>query len=263
MQRTGYISPYFGIHFTQYSTQSFSSNLNSFSGWIIIFYKIKCPFADSHARMLHVVNTIGQRDKNERNTIGSSVSCAITRITRNRRVYTDSSVEGRQAKTVTLCERQRAQADTPLFSLTFLSSRTLEAETRKKKRENTVARTFYIRGHALERRIVTGVQRGRNFDGVFSLKQLSIGFPLEEALPSALPRQYLDPVCFSFWGLSGRWMGKRGGYFPNGYSSVKKRSMWRKMYSIIYTRCTSIGKIYKICITCVVCNILYEILSMH
>lgn len=105
---------------------------------------------------------------------------AITRITRTHG-FLRRFVEARQAKTVTLCGRQRARR-------TLFLSRTLETRTgqrHRRKRGKTVAWTFYIRGHALERRIVTGAQRGCNFDDAFSLKQLSIGFPLEPSLPPA------------------------------------------------------------------------------
>lgn len=134
---------------------------------------------------------------------------AITRITRTHG-FLRRFVEARQAKTVTLCGRQRARR-------TLFLSRTLETRTgrrHRRKRGKTVAWTFYIRGHALQRRIVTGAQRGCNFDDAFSLKQLSIGFPLE---PPSLPPASTMPETGSAFRSKVKWPmnGKREGRFPN------------------------------------------------
>lgn len=67
------------------------------------------------------------------------------------------SKKGSYSKTVTSCRQCKGDAS----RLVLEHSREKDtSETAKKKREN---RTFYIRGHALERFIVTSSQRGVQF----------------------------------------------------------------------------------------------------
>ena len=156
---------------------------------------------------------VTRNEENERNTRRDRAwpPVRLRELRRNRRVYTDSSVERRQAKTVTLWERQRGtrKGHTPPLSLSlslFLED-SRGRDTEEKKRENSCEDILYSWTRALERRIVTGVQRGRNFGGVFSLKQLSIGFPLEEGCPSpasTIPRPGLLFRLEVKWPMNGK-----------------------------------------------------------
>ena len=156
--------------------------------------------------MLHVMKKMNEiRDEIERgprydyeNYAGTAACTRIlpSREDRRKRLHCEND-KGAQGK------------DTPLLSLSlslFLED-SRGRDTEEKKRENSCEDILYSWTRALERRIVTGVQRGRNFGGVFSLKQLSIGFPLEEGCPSpasTIPRPGLLFRLEVKWPMNGK-----------------------------------------------------------